>query len=148
MKATIRIGSITLIALLHAGCALPSGKPTDPKLLSDGQICERIDRFYSHGASIFDAYSVQDYIESMYDELQSRKSFSNADINALKRRQPRIGMSHNALKCFWAYAGPDRKNTYTRASGSEIQYVYENSRANYYVYVEDEVVTYISSHER
>lgn len=127
-----------------SGCGAPTIK-VDPEKFSTTALCDRIDVIYRTSGLVFGV--PHDYIEDLYDEIEARNEFAKEDMLLIRENAINIGMSEDALRCSWG--NPTRKNSYSSSRGSNrIQYFYKKSLADYYVYVENGVITSWSKHER
>jgi hypothetical protein len=132
------------LAFMLSGCGVPTIK-VDPAKFSTLALCDRVDVIQRTSGLVFEA--PRDYINEIYDEIESRNEFTKTEMRLIRERSISVGMSENALKCSWG--NPTRKNSYSSSLGlGRTQYVYDHSFTDYYVYVEDGVVTSWSKHER
>lgn len=68
---------------------------------------------------------------AVFAELERRKEFTAKELDLIKRRKIKVGMSEKAMRCSWG--APQRSHRSATSAGVKTQHVYHD---RYYIYVE------------
>jgi hypothetical protein len=72
---------------------------------------------------------------AVFTQIEGRKEFSAKELDLIKRRKIKVGMSEKAMRCSWGH--PQRSHRQASSAGVSTQHVY---RDTVYIYVEKGIV--------